>query len=33
MPFDGAVYVAYDSGAVQQPAWMDGFVDTGDVLL
>jgi hypothetical protein len=32
MPFDGWVYVAYDGGAVQQPTWMDDFVDTGDLL-
>lgn len=29
----GTVYVAYDSRATSQPEWMDGFIDTGDVLL
>ena len=33
MPFDGMVYVAYDSRATSLPFWMDGFIDTGDVLL
>jgi hypothetical protein len=32
MPFDGTVYVAYDSRAVSLPYWMDGFADTGDAI-
>jgi hypothetical protein len=32
MPFDGVVYVAYDSRAISLPFWMDGFIDTGDTL-
>jgi hypothetical protein len=32
MPYDGTVYVAYDSRATQIPNWLDGFVDTGEVL-
>ena len=30
MPYDGMVYVAYDSRSISQPDWMNGFVDTGD---
>ena len=33
MPYDGTVYVAYDSRAISEPSWMNGFIDTGDVLL
>lgn len=33
MPNDGTVYVAYDSRASRVPEWLDGFTDTGDVLL
>ncbi len=29
MPFDGTVYVAYDSRTTGLPAWMNGFADTG----
>ena len=32
MPYDGTVYVAYDSRATSLPNWMDGFIDTGDVI-
>ena len=32
MPYDGAVYVAYDARATSLPQWMNGFVDTGDTL-
>ena len=32
MPYDGAVYVAYDARATSRPQWMNGFTDTGDVL-
>ena len=32
MPYDGAVYVAYDGRATSLPQWMNGFVDTGDTL-
>ena len=32
MPSDGTVYVAYDSRAISEPAWMNGFIDTGDVI-
>lgn len=30
MPYDGTVYVAYDSRATHVPDWMSGFSDTGD---
>ena len=30
MPFDGNVYVAYDSRATSLPTWMSSFSDTGD---
>ena len=33
MPYDGTVYVAFDSRAISEPSWMNGFIDTGDVLL
>ena len=33
MPSDGTVYVAYDSRATSEPNWMNGFIDTGDVIL
>ena len=33
MPDDGMVYVAFDSRAISLPNWMNGFIDTGDVLL
>lgn len=33
MPAAGTVYVAYDSRATSLPGWLDGFIDTGDVLL
>ena len=32
MPFDGWVYVAFDSRATSEPDWMNGFIDTGDIL-
>ncbi|MBC2709792.1 MAG: hypothetical protein HGJ94_01890 [Desulfosarcina sp.] len=32
MPYDGTVYVAYDSRATSEPNWMNGFLDTGDIL-
>ena len=32
MPDDGSVYVAYDSRAISEPDWMNGFVDTGDII-
>ena len=32
MPYDGTVYVAYDSRAISLPNWLNGFVDTGDVI-
>ena len=32
MPYTGTVYVAYDSRATSLPNWMNGFIDTGDVL-
>ena len=32
MPYDGAVYVAYDARATSLPQWMNGFVDTGNTL-
>jgi len=32
MPYNGAVYVAYDSRANSLPNWMSGFVNTGDVI-
>ena len=32
MPYAGTVYVAYDSRATSLPNWMNGFIDTGDVL-
>jgi len=32
MPEDGMVYVAYDSRTISEPAWMNGFIDTGDVI-
>ena len=32
MPYDGTVYVAYDSRAVSLPNWMNGFIDTGDII-
>ncbi|BBO77631.1 hypothetical protein DSCW_50480 [Desulfosarcina widdelii] len=32
MPYDGTVYVAYDSRATSLPNWMSDFVDTGDVI-
>jgi hypothetical protein len=32
MPYDGTVYVAYDSRATSLPNWMNGFIDTGDVI-
>ena len=32
MPYNGTVYVAYDSRATSEPNWMNGFLDTGDVL-
>ena len=32
MPYDGTVYVAYDSRATRTPDWMNGFVDTGDTI-
>ncbi len=33
MPYDGMVYVAFDSRATSLPDWASGFVDTGDSLL
>jgi hypothetical protein len=30
MPYDGTVYVAYDSRATSLPNWLSGFSDTGD---
>jgi hypothetical protein len=33
MPYDGTVYVAFDSRAISEPNWMNGFIDTGDILL
>jgi hypothetical protein len=33
MPYDGTVYVAYDSRATSLPNWLRGFTDTGDRLL
>jgi hypothetical protein len=30
MPYDGQVYVAYDSRASKLPNWMNGFSNTGD---
>jgi hypothetical protein len=30
MPYDGTVYVAYDSRATSLPNWLRGFTDTGD---
>ncbi len=33
MPYDGTLYVAFDSRAISLPIWMNGFVDTGDILL
>ncbi len=32
MPYAGTVYVAFDSRATSLPNWMNGFVNTGDVL-
>ena len=32
MPYDGTVYVAFDSRANSLPDWMNGFSDTGDVI-
>jgi hypothetical protein len=32
MPYDGVVYVAFDCRAISEPNWMDGFIDTGDVI-
>ena len=32
IPDDGIVYVAYDSRAISEPAWMNGFIDTGDII-
>ena len=32
MPYDGTVYVGYDSRAISEPNWMDDFFYTGDVL-
>jgi hypothetical protein len=32
MPFDGTVYVGYDSRATSEPNWMNSFLYTGDVL-
>ena len=32
MPNDGTVYVAYDSRAISEPSWMNGFIDTGDII-
>jgi hypothetical protein len=32
MPFDGWVYVAFDSRAISLPDWMNGFIDTSDTL-
>lgn len=32
MPEDGAVYIAYDSRAISEPDWMNGFIDTGDII-
>ncbi len=32
MPYAGMVYVAYDSRATRVPNWMNGFLDTGDIL-
>ena len=33
MPYDGMVYIAFDSRATSLPDWASGFVDTGDSLL
>jgi CubicO group peptidase (beta-lactamase class C family) len=33
MPDDDTVYVAYDSRAISEPDWMNGFIDTGDIIL
>jgi len=33
MPYDGTVYVAYDSRAISVPTWLNGFLDTGDTIL
>jgi hypothetical protein len=30
MPYDGMVYVAFDSRATRLPSWMNGFSNTGD---
>ena len=30
MPYDGIVYVAFDSRATSLPSWMSGFSKTGD---
>ncbi len=32
MPDDGTVFVAYDSRAISEPSWMNGFIDTGDII-
>jgi hypothetical protein len=32
MSEDGTVYVAYDSRAISEPDWMNGFIDTGDII-
>jgi hypothetical protein len=32
MPYYGTVFVAYDSRAISEPAWMNGFIDTGDII-
>jgi len=32
MPYDGTVYVAYDSRATQVPDWLSDFIDTGDII-
>ena len=32
MPYEGVVYVGYDSRAIALPDWMQGFADTGHIL-
>ncbi|MFZ0612312.1 MAG: hypothetical protein WAM73_08755 [Desulfobacterales bacterium] len=32
MSDDSMVYVAYDSRAISEPDWMNGFIDTGDII-
>jgi hypothetical protein len=31
MPYDGVVYVGYDSRAIELPGWMEEFLDTGHI--